>query len=38
MATNETVMRDPGGFVAVLLGSAYLWYAMEIRPPSGYIK
>lgn len=21
-----------GGFVAVLLGSAYLWYAMEIRP------
>jgi len=21
-----------GGFVAVLLGSAYLWYSMEIRP------
>ena len=21
-----------GGFVAVLLGSAYLWYTMEIRP------
>jgi hypothetical protein len=27
-----------GGFVAVLLGSAYLWYAMEIRPPSGWIE
>jgi len=23
-----------GGFVAVLLGSAYLWYSMEIRPRS----
>jgi hypothetical protein len=22
------------GFVALLLGSAYLWYAMEIRPSS----
>jgi hypothetical protein len=21
-----------GGFVAVLLGSAYLWYSMEVRP------